>query len=610
MFRPFTTLVIAILTLCSQGFAANSEPEKQAPSNTQTPPAPTPTGTVKTDKTLKNSSKEQADAELILLSGLPLTKGVESTQSYVRISIIKSDLIEDSTLKQWVRLALSKISDHPESAAAIREEHLIRVGDYYLTQALEAQKLNKIPEAYKIAQIAVRISPGNTKAKLLLANILHNNYSRTDDAVQTLRRGLDYLNITDSLGRDYLDRYFQLLQSLERDDEVIEQSLLMLKNGKDLPQSTRQTISLAAATSLYWVGRYAETVNIINLNGLDEDARGLLLKARALFDGGKTTESISYLESKTSQFSANAKDAIYAQLARFHLLMGKPKIALTVTNERIGLDEKAPFPHLQKLLILDRLGLKDDYEKELQLIAEKFSGNSAAMLALANFAAERGYEELTSTLTNVAANRGFERATFVALHLESLINGGHPDEAIAQYKQVNSAEKGFFTSNQSIIQALLGVAYHARPKKDDIAAKSDRNIGDRYLTEFLKTPNLSPEAYRSVGRQLKVARASDAAVRVLEIGVKLHPKYSQLKADYIGARILAGAVDAYGTRKSVADELEELLKMRRPSPLIWHEALSWLRSEAKLSKEQTNRLEKSIAPLSRPDLDMMALSGR
>ena len=189
------------------------------------------------------------------------------------------------------------------------------------------------------------------------------------------------------------------------------------------------------------------------------------------------------------------------------------------------------------------------------------------MLALANFAAERGYEGLTSTLTNVAANRGFERATFVALHLESLINGGHPDEAIAQYKQVNSAEKGFFTSNQSIIQALLGVAYHARPKKDDIAMKSDRNIGDRYLTEFLKTPNLSPEAYRSVGRQLKAARASDAAVRVLELGVKLHPKYSQLKADYIGARILAGAVDAYGTRKSVADELEELLKMRRPSQI-------------------------------------------
>jgi hypothetical protein len=91
---------------------------------------------------------------------------------------------------------------------------------------------------------------------------------------------------------------------------------------------------------------------------------------------------------------------------------------------------------------------------------------------------------------------------------------------------------------------------------------------------------------------------------------KLFPRYSQLRAEYIGARILAGQTDAYGTRKSVADELEDLLMMRRPSPLIWHEALAWMRSEAKLSKEQAARLEKAIAPLARPDLDQKALAGR
>lgn len=610
MFRLSSILAITLSTLCLQGFSDSSMPNAAVAKSPVVAPVTTPAPNDKTAKKPKNSTKEESDAELIILSGLPLTKGVDATQAYVRIATIKSDLIEDSTLKSWVRITLSKIADHPENAALIREEHLIKVGEYYLNLALDFEKINKIPEAFKLAQIAVRISPGNPKAKLLFANILHNNYNRTDDAIVTLRHGLEYVNVSDPLGRDYLDRYFQLLQLMERDNEVIEQSLILLKSGKDLPQSTRQIISLAAATSLYWVGRYPESVNIININGLDEEARGLLLKARALFDGGKTLEAVSYLESKTSQFSNAAKDAIYGQLARFHLLMGKPKIALTVTNERISLDEKAPFPHLQKLLILDRLNLKEEYEKELQIIAERFAGNSAAMLALANFAAERGYDGLTATLAGVATYRGFERATFAALHLESLLNGGHPDQMIAQYQQVNASEKGYFASNQSVVQALLGVAYHARPKKDEVAAKSDRNIGDRYLTEFLKSASPSPEIYRSVGRQLKSVHANEAAVRILEVGVKLFPKYSQLKADYIGARILAGSVDAYGTRKSVADELEELLKMRRPSPLIWHEALSWLRSEARLSKEQASRLENSIAPLSRPNLDMQALSGR
>ena len=66
----------------------------------------------------------------------------------------------------------------------------------------------------------------------------------------------------------------------------------------------------------------------------------------------------------------------------------------------------------------------------------------------------------------------------------------------------------------------------------------------------------------------------------------------------------------YMAQKSVGEELEELLKMRRPSPLIWHEALSWLRSEAKLPKEQAERLDRAITPLARPDLDQEALNGR
>ena len=191
-----------------------------------------------------------------------------------------------------------------------------------------------------------------------------------------------------------------------------------------------------------------------------------------------------------------------------------------------------------------------------------------------------------------------------------MLNGQQPDQVIAQYQQVNAADRGYFSSNQPIINALLGISYHARPKKDDVAGKSDRNIGDRYLKEFLTAQNLGPEAYRSVGKHLKRIRATEAAVRVLEAGVQLFPRYAQLRADYIGARMLAGQTEAYGTRKSVGEELEELLKMRRPSPLIWHEALSWLRSEAKLPKEQAERLDRAIAPLARPDLDQEALNGR
>jgi hypothetical protein len=309
-------------------------------------------------------------------------------------------------------------------------------------------------------------------------------------------------------------------------------------------------------------------------------------------------------------FKGKERDAILSQLVRFHLLLGQHKIALAVTQERIAADEKAPFPHIQRLQLLDRLGLKDEFDKELRLIFENYAGSSAPMIALANFAAEKGYAQLTGALVNSAAQQGLERATFAALHLEALLNGPEPGQAITQYQQIVAADKAFFKSNESIVQALIAIAYHARQKPDPVIAKRDRDIGDRLLTEFLKAKGLGPEAYRSVGRHLHAIRAGDAAVRVYEAGVMLFPRHSQLRADYISARMRAGQTESYGTRKSVADELELLLTMRRPSPAIWQEAVSWLRSESRLPIERLRKLEAAMSPLIRSNLDPEALAGR
>ena len=58
-----------------------------------------------------------------------------------------------------------------------------------------------------------------------------------------------------------------LLQLRERDEEVIDQSLKLLKDTKNVPAHTRESLALAAATSLYWVGKYPDSVNLINING-------------------------------------------------------------------------------------------------------------------------------------------------------------------------------------------------------------------------------------------------------------------------------------------------------------------------------------------------------
>jgi len=556
------------------------------------------------------SKEAEEDAEIIVLAGLPQLKEKEAILSYARQTYIKADLIKDKPLLQIIRLSLAKLEDQPENAAKIRQDHLIQLAEYFTKQAMAAQDAGQMADAQRLAQVAIRCNPGNAKSKLFYANFLHNIAGRTDDGIQTLKHGLEFLPVDDPLTKDYLERYFQLLQARERDQEVIDGSLKLIQVTKNMPAYMRDSLSMSAATSLYWTGKYPDAVNIINASSLDTQPSGLLLKARALFEGGKTQESINLLEAKTSAFKGAGRDAVLSQLARFHILLGQHKMALEVTQERISADEKAPFPHIQKLQLLDRLSLKDEFDKELRLIFTNYAGNSAPMIALANFAAEKGYAELTGALANSAAQYGLERATFAALHLEAILNGPEPGQVIVQYQQIVAADKAFFKSNEAIVQALIAIAYHARQKPDAVIAKRDRDIGDRYLTEFLKSKDLGPEAYRSVGRHLRSIRAGDAAVRVLEAGITLFPRYSQLRADYISARILAGQTETYGTRKSVADELELLLTLRRPSPAIWQEAVSWLRSESKLPADRQRKLEAAMSPLIRSNLDPEALAGR
>jgi len=555
------------------------------------------------------SKEESEDAEIIVLAGLPNLKEREAILSYARQTYVKADLIKDKALLQIIRLSLSKLEDQPEKSAQILQEHLNQLSEYFTREGMAAQAAGKMDEALRLAQVAVRCNPGSAKSKLFFANFLHSIAGRTDDAIQTLSHGLNFLPVDDPLTKDYLERYFQLLQARERDQEVIEDGLKLLNNTKNISSSMREVVSLSTATSLYWTGKYPDAVNLINSSGLENIPSGLLLKARALFEGGKTREAVSLLESKSSSFKGAARDAVLSQLTRYHILLGQNRIALAVNQERIETDETAFFPQIQKLHLLDRIGIKEDFDKQLQLVFTRYSANSAAMLALANFAAEKGYSELTGAIAIAADQQGFERVTFAVLHLEALVKGPDPSRAITQYQQIVAADRTYFRAKEPLVMALLGIAHHARQKTDPKAAKIDRDTGNRYLEEFLKAKDLGPEAYRSVGRHLRAIRAGEPAVRILEAGSARHPRHSQLRADYISARILAGQTEAYGTRRSVADELELLLTLRRPSPLIWQEASSWLRTESKLPPERLRKLEAACASLVRSNLDPEALAG-
>lgn len=554
------------------------------------------------------SQASNADPDVVLLLGMPVTQGKEATLAYLAKIGGKADLIADPILRRTVRLTLAALEANPENAAEIRQRHLASLSSYFVEIGNKALSDNDLPTAVQAAQLAVRCQGSNVQAKLFYADILHRKIGKTDDAISLLQSSLQTVDSSEKIGRAYLERYGQLLQARHRDPEVVDFCLNYLKR-KDLTSETKSILALQAATSLYWCGRYPEAVNLIETHKLDKSASGTMLLALCLFDGGRVQQALSLLDNKAPDFRGPERDAILSQHGRLLLLMRQPKQALALVNDRISLDGSNGFLRVQRAAVMDKLGQRDEYEKELRAILDQYSGNDAVMLALSNYGAQRGYSGLCDLLANLAVAKGYDTATFSALHLESLIRAGKPDACIRTYQSVNQADKTHFRANQPMVQALLGIAYHLRPKANPAVEKADRSIGDKYLDAFLES-DPGPEAYRSVARHLLDGGAPEPAARILAAGVQQHPWHSQLRADWVSARILAGQGEARGTRTALVDEVERLLAGRRPLPPVWGDILGWLRSESGLDAARVRKLEAAIEPLARPDLDREAFLGR
>lgn len=572
-------------------------------------PSPAQTAKPSPAESSQGSSGVDSDPEPILLLGMPVTQGKAATLDYVAKIRERAVLIEDPVLRSSVRLTLAAIQAEPENAAAIRQRHLASVAGYFLEIGKKHLDDGDLPTALQAGQLALKCNPTNPRVKLFYADLLHRRVGQTDEAISLLSNGIRYNGTYDAVDRALLERYAQLLQSRHADSQVVDVFSKVLKNN-DLDSETRALVAGALATSLYWSGRYPEAVATIGLYRLDKTANGVLLHALALFDGGRVQQAFSLLENRVADFKGPERDAILGQHARLLLLAKQPRQALSLLDDRISLDPTNGFLRVQRLAVLSKLGQAEDFDRELKTILQRHADNDAVMLALANFGSQRGSSAICETLANLAIAKGYDTATFSALHLESLIRAGRPDLAIRTYQNINRAQPTHFRSNQAMVQALLGIAHHLRPKANPAAEAADRSIADKHLEAFLaELPG--PEAYRSVARHLMEGGAAEPAARVLAQGVRLNPWHSQLRADWISARILAGQAEARGTRAALADEADLLLSGRRPIPTVWGDLLAWLRSEAAdLPAERRRRLEAAITPLIRPDLDKDAFLGR
>lgn len=511
---------------------------------------------------------------LVTLADLTLYKNPKDVAEAAKRLLEKTDLVTDEKLRTSVRLALAQASAEPEKFPEIRARHFKQISQRFTEIADEARKNKNYRAALNAAQIAAKADPRNLRARLILAAIVDAYGNDTATAIKLMHAGLKFIDLDAPVTAAYFSKYFELLSAMQQDNVAADQAQKILKN-KNVPAETRKLVALAGAFALYNRGDYAEALDLVARERLDDSVQGCILKARCIFASGNTEAAVELLEKSIAEFPADKREPIFNQLSKFFSERGNFQAVLDVAKRQLEENPDVLGPHLRQLFAYDKLGDKDAFSAELESIFTQFSMSQGALVALANFSAEQGLPEIAQRCLITAQERHFEPALFAAALIEALVVANRPAAAIDVYVQATSVDPKIFDEFDTVIPVVLASAYAevAAKESDPQKAEAMRAHSELLLNQFLENNAVRPENELAAVRHFRRIGRLDIAGKIATAALKKFPWHSQLRADWISIQLATPGALA---QLNLPAEIRVLAEMRRPDPSIWKEILAWL----------------------------------
>lgn len=597
---PVKKILFALVAMSTFSFPSPDSYGQNLPAATGTPAA--------------SASENGELLNLITLADLTLYKNARDVGAAAQRLLEKTDIIADPKLKTSVRLSLAEITAEPENFPKIRAAHFKKISVRFTEIADEARKNKNYKAALNAAQIAAKADPTNSRARLILSALIDAYGGDTATAIKLMHAGLKFIDLDAPITKDYFAKYFEMLTELQQDYIVADQAQKILKKT-GIPAETRKLVALAGAFGLYNRGDYAESLTLIEQEGLAENVQGRILKARNIFASGDTERAISLLEESIAQFPAEKREPLFNQLSRFFSETDRYEGVLDVAKRQLQENADVLGPRLRRLFAYQKLGNTDAFDAEVKLIFEQFSSSQSALVALANFAAEQGLPDLAVQCLRTAQVRSFETGLFVATAVEALVAANRPEEAINAYIQVTDANPNVFDDFKTIISAVLASAYAEAAKQERNIEKSEqlRAHSAVLLNQYLEDKSVRPENQIAVIRHFRRIGRNDLANKVAAAALRAFPWHSQVRAEWISLQL---ASPESLSQINVPAEIRTLAEMRRPNPTIWKEILAWLDSTANsgnlsaggwgaplnaggISADERTKLRALVAPLAR-----------
>lgn len=432
-------------------------------------------------------------------------------------------------------------------------------GDHYIAQADGFVARNDYLSAFAKLRAGVAKSPRNAHGRILLAQFYLAS-RRPDLAQDVLLAGLPYLQ----RDRAYLRDLFRFLLDFKEDAKLQAVTDDLLRSPAGTAED-RRLVAYFAATVAFFRGNYDQAEDLIATHRLSETTDGVILQARLDWERGYPDIAVVRLQSHLQH--APDAESIYVQLGQFYRERGDLAALEKNAVQRLALNPLSHAPRLEFLYLHDQRRHSARLGQEIETYLRNFSREPAALLALAEFAANTGRPALATRVNDLA--RAFNppiegpalmvaEAHIVAREYRTALN------LIATYTRASPEWAKQFTA---VLNGLQTVALHGLGQPDEARL---------FLDHLLAQPDLRADNLIAVSNRLAAIGVRDQARVLLARAFAADPLNQAALTQLVRLELADRDVDL------LPGHLRALMKMRKPSRDVLQAAAAHLGSDLNL----------------------------
>lgn len=434
-------------------------------------------------------------------------------------------------------------------------QYRVNQGNHYIAQSETLLQQGEYLPAVQKLRIGVSKSPANSSGRTLLARV-YLAYRRPDLARDVLIDGLTYLPDNTA----YVQSTLSFLLEFQEDAKLLEITHRMLA-APAIP-ATQPLLATFAATAAYYRGNYDEAEDLLARYHLADTADGVLLQARIAWERGYPELALLHLKEHLAAHPQH--DAALALLAGYYQALGRTSEWESTLVERVTGDPLAPAPRVAYLQLHHRRNDPARLEQETATFLQQFGREPAALLLLADFAANTGQPALARRVQQALAPHPENAGAAALMVAEAHIVAGEFKTALDLIAGSTRAYPEWATQFAPVLNGLQAVALSGLGRMDEARLSLDHLITQK---------NLRADNLVAVASRLSTLGARELALSALGRAAEADPLNQAALANLIRLELDTGAV------ADLPAHLGQFLHTRQPSREILSRARAALGSD-------------------------------